>query len=981
MLEDALSFEAVLEIQDGDPTWKRVAYTAINWVDTNKRGMLFGILLGAAFLSIIRMLRQKSVNSSVGNTLIGVAVGAPLGVCVNCAAPVAKGMHDGGARLETTIAAMVSSPTLNVIVLTMTFSILPAYLALTKVLFTLIFLLVFIPLISRTLLRSEQVASVESATCDLESPQISIPGETWLNALGYVSGEFLRNLWYIARTTVPLMLLAGVLGSAVAVLAPVGAFAEMQTPLLGAVLVSAVGLFLPVPVAFDVVLSAVLLAAGLPVFYVMILLFVLGIFSCYSAFIVATTISKRSAAVLCVVLMTMGIAAGGVADFLHDSELRSMISGFGRISSSSAFASASYPEVAGSGFKISRPATQVLETPVFSLSEIPDAPRLIHGSKLFTRMDGDRIGLESPKDFSVEDFWPPFYNGRGIASSDMNGDGWVDVLVATERGPRIYENTGDGKFVESLLAVNETAGLNTFVVAPVDLNDDGWLDLFFSTYRNGAYYLLSESGSLKNSRLHRVSVAESVVTQSAAFGDVDRDGDLDAVLGNWYFGGTRGSLAPPIQAQNFLFRNTGRNLEGTVLPGMTGETLAILLSDWTGDDVLDLIVGNDFDPPDIYLEGEGDGSFREIFRQSGRIPVSTAATMSIDTGDIDNDLEPEIYLTNIAARPSDVSLERVGPPMAGYCLDIEDASARSACDQNMPIRARFAFGGAHQPSHVQNCEIIGDPMERVHCEGMMLMKTAILERDRSLCEYIPEEHGRGRFLCEIFFLPEEKAPNSEYMRAVPQTRARNVMLMREGAQWKNRAGELGVEKTGWSWAGKFGDLNNDEWQDIYVVNGTWLRPSQVPSNIYYENQQGLAFTEKAESAGLEDFLVVSAFTYADIDRDGDLDIVTNSVNGPFRVYKNNEAKNSSMSVELRDYRGNRFGIGSKVFVHYAGEERHQVREIKSGSGFLSFDEPVAHFGLGGYESVDRIEVIWSTGEETVHPGPFQANLRYRIERR
>ena len=109
---------------------------------TNQQGMVFGILLGAALFSLLKAFRRRAFDSSFGNTLLGVAMGMPLGVCVNCAAPVAKGIHAGGGRLETTLAAMVSSPTLNVVVLTMTFSILPIYLALTKLAFTLVFILV-----------------------------------------------------------------------------------------------------------------------------------------------------------------------------------------------------------------------------------------------------------------------------------------------------------------------------------------------------------------------------------------------------------------------------------------------------------------------------------------------------------------------------------------------------------------------------------------------------------------------------------------------------------------------------------------------------------------------------------------------------------------------------------------------------------------------------------------------------------------------
>ena len=96
---------------------------------------------------------------------------------------------------------------------------------------------------------------------------------------------------------------------------------------------------------------------------------------------------------------------------------------------------------------------------------------------------------------------------------------------------------------------------------------------------------------------------------------------------------------------------------------------------------------------------------------------------------------------------------------------------------------------------------------------------------------------------------------------------------------------------------------------------------------------------------------------------------------------NNEPSNNSISVDLRDHRGNRFGIGSKVIIHYGGASRRQVREIKAGGGYMSYDPPVAHFGLGAFEEVNRMEIIWSTGERTEIEGPFHSRALYRIERR
>jgi hypothetical protein len=91
--------------------------------------------------------------------------------------------------------------------------------------------------------------------------------------------------------------------------------------------------------------------------------------------------------------------------------------------------------------------------------------------------------------------------------------------------------------------------------------------------------------------------------------------------------------------------------------------------------------------------------------------------------------------------------------------------------------------------------------------------------------------------------------------------------------------------------------------------------------------------------------------------------------------------NSAIAMELQDFAGNRSGVGSIITIHYGPSgERHQMREIQASGGFVSFDAPVAHFGLGDFEAVDRVEVRWSTGEISVLNGPFEAGARYTVTR-
>ncbi|NQV87575.1 MAG: permease [Woeseiaceae bacterium] len=324
-LEDPLSFEASIQIQPSDGAVTRIASTTINWLETNIEGMAFGLIIGACLLTLIGLIPARGHRNGFVNALIGVGIGAPLGVCVNCAAPVAKGMHDGGARLESTLATMFSSPTLNIVVISMLFSIFPLYLAVIKLSLTLVFILLLVPLLSRWVFVHERVQTYGGESCAIQ-PTVAVPSdEGWLAAVRGASITLGQNLAYIVIRTVPLMLLAGFRGAVVVHLMPLTRLLEIEPSILSVTLVALVGIFLPVPVAFDIVLVAVLISAGAPVIYSMTLLFTLGIFSVYPFFIVWNTISARVAVTVAAVLVVMGIMGGVVADRIYQAELQDML--------------------------------------------------------------------------------------------------------------------------------------------------------------------------------------------------------------------------------------------------------------------------------------------------------------------------------------------------------------------------------------------------------------------------------------------------------------------------------------------------------------------------------------------------------------------------------------------------------------------------------------------------------------------------------
>ena len=324
-LEDPLSFEASLQTQPGDPLPQRILFSTVNWIETNLEGMTFGLVIGACLLTLIGLISVRGHRNGYVNSALGVLVGTPLGVCVNCAAPVAKGMHDGGARLETTLATMFSSPTLNIVVVSMLLSIFPPYLVVIKLALTLVFILLVVPWLSRRVFSDERALTYDDSLCAITPAEPSQPDGSLASALFMTGSDLIKNLWYVVSRTVPLMLLAGALGAVAANLLPLQTLVDLEPTVASLVLVALVGIFLPVPVAFDIVVVAVLISTGVPMIYSMTLLFTLGIFSIYPFMIVWRSISAKVAIVLTLVLIAMGIAGGVVADRIHQAELKQMM--------------------------------------------------------------------------------------------------------------------------------------------------------------------------------------------------------------------------------------------------------------------------------------------------------------------------------------------------------------------------------------------------------------------------------------------------------------------------------------------------------------------------------------------------------------------------------------------------------------------------------------------------------------------------------
>jgi len=323
----SIAFDILLPVTDQQPVAERVAKTTVNWLYTNWKGMTFGLLFAAAALTILGSVKHRSFKSPWLNTLSGMFIGAPLGVCVNCATPIAQGMYAAGARLETALATLVSSPTLNVIVLSMAFSLLPWEIALGNVVAVLLLLSTMPVLVRRYSVTStdKPASSADlSSFANIKAPPPAAPydeTESYIAALLSTLSGYSKNLIYILWLAVPLMLLAGLLGATVIELAPFDQFSTISPTLPVLFATALIATFLPVPMAFNVIVVMALLSKGMDPGIGAVLLFALSVYSIYPATVIAKFISPKLSLALAAAVVLLATTLGLVTDKVFDYKL------------------------------------------------------------------------------------------------------------------------------------------------------------------------------------------------------------------------------------------------------------------------------------------------------------------------------------------------------------------------------------------------------------------------------------------------------------------------------------------------------------------------------------------------------------------------------------------------------------------------------------------------------------------------------------
>jgi hypothetical protein len=520
-----------------------------------------------------------------------------------------------------------------------------------------------------------------------------------------------------------------------------------------------------------------------------------------------------------------------------------------------------------------------------------------------------------------------FYNGGGVAAGDINNDGLTDLyFTGNMKASHLYLNKGDFKFENiAETAGVEAAGLWNTGVTMADVNADGWLDIYVcrsaakaTDARRNLLFINNQDNTFTESAT-QYGLDDPGYSTQAAFFDYDRDGDLDAYILNHSvqeYAGFGKQLASLKQKNNpiygdRLYRNEGERFvdvseEAGILSNVLGFGLGIAIADLNDDGWLDVYVTNDYNEHDYLYLNQKDGTFQESLK--AHIDHTSLFSMGCDIGDINNDGLPEIFTLDMLPE----SLER--------------QKMTSGAD-NFNKKQSLVQQGFH---------------------------------DQTMRNMLHLNHGNGSF---------------------------------------SEIGQLAnVQATDWSWAALFGDYDLDGYQDLFVTNG-YKRdytnmdfmayaadlqiksqaaqtsnediiqdlianmPSIVESNYLFHNQGDLTFQNKAVEWGIGEAGLSNGATYADLDNDGDLDLVVNELNETASIYRNQTREQTEahyLKIKLNGSAKNRFSVGAKVMLFVGDQQLNQT--LMPTRGYQSAVEPILTFGLGEHTRVERVVVRWANGQ-------------------
>lgn len=556
---------------------------------------------------------------------------------------------------------------------------------------------------------------------------------------------------------------------------------------------------------------------------------------------------------------------------------------------------------------------------------------------MFTRLTQEESGfyflneVNQTEDVNVLTY-ENYYNGAGVAVGDINADGLPDIFMTGNLfGGRLYLNKGNMKFEQ----ISETA--NVFIrgfttdASFVDINGDGYQDIYLcrslslDPNMRKNVLLVNNRDNTFTDRAEEYGIADAGYSNQSVFLDYDNDGDLDLYVMNHR-----------TDFHNAKTLYDTKDAKGNVLPGH---------SFWKDEYA------------DQFYKNNGNGTFSNVTKSTGII--NNDFSLSAVPADLNDDGFVDLYVSNDFVSRDHAYMN----------------NGKGGFDDK--LEAMF--------SHIPE-SAMGTDIADFNNDGFL---------DVMNVDMTPENNYRHKQL-KTFRSYDSYHLEVDY--GFHHQVSRNMLQLNNGDGTYSEIGQLAnIAYTDWSWSTLFADFDNDGWQDIFISNGHYrnisdldyvkytsvdaiaaaggkenvnqldlvnLMSSTKVSNYAYRNKGDLTFNDATAEWGLGELTHSNGSVYADLDLDGDLDLIVNNFNQESFLYRNNARemnKGNYLSIALKGKSGNPLGFGAKVRV--TTDNGSQIRECTPHRGFESSVDPTLHFGLGKSTSVKKIEIQWPTGEQ------------------